>query len=57
MSLSLHVAVAPRRWSTDAAHDVSIRVALRNDGSRTETLVPEMAKLAPIASFAGIGIT
>lgn len=57
MSLSLHVAVSPDRWPGDAAQDVSIRVAMRNDGKQPEVVVPQMAKLAPIGSFAGVGVT
>ena len=57
MSLSLHVAVSPDRWPASAAQNVSIRAALRNDGKQDETIVPQMAKLAPIGSFAGVGVT
>jgi hypothetical protein len=57
VSLSLHVTITPDVLPSDTACDVELRLALRNDGRKTIAVSPSAAKLAAIASFAGMGIT
>ena len=57
MTLSLHATIDPSAWPADAACEVAIRLALRNDGKKKLAVSPTVAKLAAISSFAGMGIT
>ena len=57
MTISLHAQISPGELPADAAIDVGIRLALRNDGSRPASASPMLAKLGAISSYAGIGIT
>ena len=54
MALALVATVTPERI---AQGDVSIRLALCNTGGSPIAIAPGAAKLAAVASFAGVGIT
>jgi hypothetical protein len=57
MTISLHASISPDELPADAAIDVRFRLALRNDGGKPVSVSPALAKLAAVASYAGIGIT
>jgi hypothetical protein len=57
MTVSLHAALSLDRWSSTEAADLQLRLTLRNDGTAAAKVYPTAAKLAAIASYAGIGIS
>lgn len=57
MSLSLHPRMSREQLPLDTACDFDLTVTLRNDGADPITIYPRAAKLGPIFSYAGIGIT
>ena len=57
MSVSLSVTASPERLPLDRICDVELGLTLTNTGTKSVEIVPKAAKLAAIASFAGIGIT
>jgi hypothetical protein len=57
MAISLHATIAPDRLPATSMVDARIRLVLRNDGAAPAQVSPGIAKLAAVASYAGIGIT
>src|SRR5438552_501236 len=57
MSLSMSVTVSPDRLPLDRICDVEVALTLTNTGNSPIEIFPQAAKLAAVASFAGIGIT
>jgi hypothetical protein len=55
-ALTLHATATPDRWPADAACDIALRIALRNNGNAPVAVVPKVAKLGAITSYAGIGV-
>ncbi len=56
-ALSLRASIVPDRLPIDRICDVDLQLALCNEGKETIEIYPNAAKLAAIASFAGIGIS
>jgi hypothetical protein len=56
VSLDLAASVVPDVLGSEPC-DVEIRLALRNRGDKAVGIMPAIAKLSPIFSFAGVGIT
>jgi hypothetical protein len=57
VTLTIHPRASRDQLPIDAPCDVDITAVLRNDGKEAITIYPTAAKLSPIISYAGIGIT
>jgi len=57
MTVSLHATLSTDRLSASESADFQLRLSLRNDGDKPTKVYPSAAKLAAIASYAGVGIS